>query len=121
MKKARIFGILWSIACASSAFAHPPGVYRLDGNDLATVTFKMIGRCPVENPNSLKGVKRSLTFSDDAIAAPYNFTSGVYVEIHEGTQEVYVQVSDTCVPVQDGSKVLASHDTFNGFSIEKID
>lgn len=104
---------------AGTAAAHPNGTYRIDAQSTVTVTFQIVGRCPV-GAGALTGSLRTLTFSEAAMAQPYTFESGHYVEIHEGDQEVYVQTDELCLPLVDGARIAASRDSFGGYALQRI-
>ncbi len=101
------------------ALAHPAGKYIINGDSSVTLTIKRVGRCPV-GAGALTGTLRHFAFSPRAKAHPYAFKTGNYVEIHEGSKEIYVQVDTACVPKANGGRYAASHETFDVYSIQKI-
>ncbi|MBA2405138.1 MAG: hypothetical protein H0V66_10240 [Bdellovibrionales bacterium] len=107
------------MALSVTAFAHPNGTYVINGDKEVTVTMLRLNKC-LETAGALKGYIRSFTFSEKAIAHPYAFVGGSFVEIHEGTKEVYVQVDSTCAPLVEGKRYEASHGTFDVYSLEKL-
>lgn len=113
MKTMMIFLLLLS----ANAFSHPNGVYVIDDNKEATLTFKLIKRCP-KVPGALRGGLRSLEFSEAAQAQPYNFINGFYVERHTD-EEVYTQTDESCVPLEQTNEYPASRQTFNSFTLER--
>lgn len=104
---------------ATAVFAHPNGTYMLNGDREVTVTMQKLNKCVV-SAGALTGYIRSFKFSPKAEAHPYAFVSGLYVEIHEGAKEIYVQVTENCVPKAQGTRYEASHETFDVYSIEKL-
>lgn len=116
MKKLLVFGFL---ALSTTAVAHPNGTYEIDHNADATVTFAVVSRCPAVQ-GALAGSLRTLTFSEVAAAEPYLFVTGNYVEKHIGSEEVYVQTDEQCVPVQDGDEIPASRSTFAGYALRRV-
>lgn len=106
-------------ALSVTAFAHPNGTYMLNGDKAVTVTMLKLNKCAVTT-GALTGFIRSFTFSEAAVAHPYAFVTGSFVEIHEGVKEIYVQVDAACVPLRDGKRYEASHETFDVYSIEKL-
>jgi len=104
---------------ATTALAHPNGTYKIDDNADVTVTFLVVGRCPAVD-GALTGSLRTLTFSELALAEPYLFVEGNYVEIHEGQQEVYVNTDENCVPMTDGARIEASRNTFGGYALQRM-
>lgn len=107
------------MAFSMGTFAHPNGTYVINGDKEVTLTIERLNKC-VAAPGALSGYMRSFIFSDTAKAHPYAFVTGMYVEIHEGSKEIYVQVNDACVPEVDGQRYEASHQTFDVYSIEKL-
>lgn len=110
--------IFSSLFLSSAALAHPNGTYKIDNDAAVTVTFAVVGRCPI-NDGALSGSLRTLTFSEAATLTPYEFVTGNYVEIHEGTQEIYVNTDDQCVPTRDGARIPASRNTFDGYALQR--
>lgn len=107
------------LALSVTAFAHPNGTYVINGDKEVTVTMLRLNKCAVST-GALTGYIRSFTFSEKAVAHPYAFVTGSFVEIHEGAKEVYVQTDAACVPLRDGKRYEASHETFDVYSIEKL-
>jgi len=107
------------LALTVTAFAHPNGTYVINGDKEVTVTMIRLNKCEAA-PGALNGYMRSFVFTEKATAHPYAFVSGNFVEIHEGSKEIYVQVSNTCVPLENGKRYEASHTTFDVYSIEKL-
>lgn len=108
------------LTLAVNAFAHPAGTYILNSDKEITLTIKKIGKCPTDVAGALKGGLKTFTFSDKASVEPYNFVSGHFVEIHVGSQEVYVQTNETCVPVERGGRYEADADSFGGYTLDPI-
>jgi hypothetical protein len=104
----------------SLAFAHRNGVYVINENADATVTFAVIGRCPEDVEGAMRGSLRTLTFSEVAQAEPYSFVTGNYVETHIGQQEVYVQTNEQCLPVDEGERIEATGTTIREYSLRRI-
>ena len=107
------------VLASTAALAHPAGTYVINGDRKVTLTIQRIGVCPAA-AGALSGTLRTFSFSNTAKAHPYAFVSGHYVEIHEGTKEVYVQVNESCVPKSRGKRYAASHETFDVYSLQKI-
>lgn len=115
----RIFGFIVAAMLATTAWAHPNGTYEIDSNADVTVTFEVIGRCPMAD-GALVGSLRMLTFSELALSEPFLFVDGHYVEIHEGQQEIYVNTDESCLPVTDGARIEASRNTFGGYALQRM-
>ncbi len=107
------------LALSTAAFAHPAGTYMINGDQDALLVIQRVGKCPTV-PNALPGTLRSFEFSEKAQTVPYSFETGLYVEIHVGTAEVYVQVDESCVPQNSGNRYEASHESFGAYSLVKI-
>jgi hypothetical protein len=117
----RFFGIsAFLLLIPTFAFAHRSGVYVIDGNTDAKVTFAVVGRCQEDVEGALRGSLRTLTFSEVAQADPYSFVTGNYVETHVGQQEVYVQTNEQCLEVDDGEHIEATGTTIRTFSLRRI-
>jgi hypothetical protein len=90
-----------TVLITAIASAHKPGFYTIDNNPNAVVLFAVAKDCP-KVPNAMTGRLRTFTFSDAAVAAPYSFKSGFYVEHHDANNnEVYVNTDSNCVPAGD--------------------
>jgi len=111
--------LAFALLAAPVANAHPNGTYIIDNNPQVTVTFLVTGRCPTDVEGALRGSIRTLTFSETAVADPYNFVTGTYVEIHDESGEVYIETDSRCVPVSEGEAIQASHDTFEEYSLRR--
>ena len=110
--------LLTALIMSATAIAHPNGKYIIAGNSNATMEFKFVGICPAGG--DLSGAKRSIQFSSVARKAPYSFVNGIYVETFVDGDEVYVRVNDDCTIHEDEVEVIAEHDSFGGFEIERI-
>lgn len=116
----KIFGFIAALAFASTALAHPNGLYEIDAKADVTVSFLVVGKCPLDQAEALAGSLRTLTFSEAAAAEPYSFESGYYVEIHDAEREVYVQTDELCVPLAEGREIPASRSTFAGLPLRRL-
>jgi len=111
--------IVSSALTATLAAAHPSGVYKIDGNEEATVAFEIVKRC-AQIDGAMRGSLRTLTFSEAAMAAPYEFITGYFVEAHTDNGEDYVNVDEDCFPKNPSYKIPATRSTFAGFSLERM-
>lgn len=116
MKNLIIIGLL---TLSGSALAHPNATYRINQDDGVTVTFAYVESCPAVQ-GAMAGALRNLTFSEAALAVPYEFVSGFYVEKHIDDQEVYVSTDDQCVPSDPEISIPASRNTFAGYSLQRV-
>ena len=116
MEKLIIIGML---SLAGTALAHPSATYRIDGKDNITVKFEFVERCPTV-PGAMSGGLRNLIFSEAAVAIPYEFVSGFYVETHIDDQEVYINTDNQCVPTDPEIAIPASWNTFARYSLQRI-
>lgn len=110
--------IIYMLILSFSSFAHPDGIYILNGQDKATVTFKSLKRCP-KIKGAMRGGLRSLIFSDQAKKNPYLFISGNYVEVHPDDGEEYIMTDSRCIPDSRKVMVPATRNTFGDFSLKR--
>lgn len=111
--------IITMLSFAGTAIGHPNATYRLDGKDSVTVKFEFVASCQVV-PGAMSGRLRNLIFSEAAVAVPYQFNSGFYVETHIDDQEVYINTDNQCIPIDPTVSILASRNTFAGYSMQRI-
>ena len=116
----KVLLILASFLASSAVLAHPNGTYQIDGESDVTVTFMVQQRCPTDIDDAMRGSLRTLSFSEAATYAPYDFIDGYYVETHNNSGEVYVQTDESCVAIDGGEEISASRSSFAGFSLRRL-
>ena len=116
MKRLAVLCILLS---SPYLLAHPNGTYQIDGDEDVTVTFEYLNRCPSVD-GAMRGGLRTLTFSELAEQEPYSFTTSYFVETHVGSEEIYIETNEQCIPIENGQEIRASRNTFGEFELQRV-